>query len=129
MHITKITKWDVVRDFVNMWLKEKTIYCNHCDADYVKGMPPCCDKPQYGDNLKFTMELVQALKDIRKSRDNEFGSNKTNTMRWGVSLPPRLYHDLDRLFKVQYGEKLFDNQKQMREFARKFPEFRVPERI
>lgn len=128
-NINKITKWDLTRDFVNLWLKEPTMYCNNCDTDYIPNTPPCCEKVQLGNNMQHTTSLVKALKEIRETRINQFASTKTNTIRWGVSLPPRLYHDLNRYFKLNFGHKLFDNQKNMRQFAKKFPEFKVPERI
>jgi len=128
-NINKITKWDLARDFTNTWLRDPTLYCNNCDCDYSPVVPKCCDNPQIGDNLKHTYSLVRALKDIRATRENEFAANKSKTMRWGISLPPRLYHALDRYFMTTMGEKLFVNQYQMRQFAKKFPEFKVPERI
>lgn len=128
-NINKITKWDLARDFINTWLKDPTLYCNNCDNDYSKVCPKCCDNPQMGDNLKHTYSLIQALKDIRATRANEFAANKSKTMRWGLSLPPRLYHALNRYFLTTQGTKLFDNKKEMHQFAKKFPQFKVPEKI
>ena len=128
-NVNVLTKWDLARDFINTWLRDTTLYCNNCDHNYSPVIPKCCDNPQIGDNLKHTHSLIQALKDIRATRENDFASNKSKTMRWGISLPPRLYHALDKYFFTTRGERLFDNLAEMRQFAKKFPQFKVPERI
>jgi len=50
-------------------------------------------------------------------------------MRFGVSIPPRLLHDLGNYFMKMYNEKLFDTQEELRSFMKEFPAFSIPERI
>ncbi len=117
-----------LRELTNLWLKDTNLYCNNCDADYFKGMP-CCDKPQIGNNLQHTSSLVKTLKDIRETRYSATGATPSKNMRWGVSLPPRLYHLLEAYCRKNFGHKLFQTQKHMRNFMKEMPEFKVPEKI
>jgi len=121
-------KWKVARDFVNLWLKDGTVYCNTCGSNYIKGVP-CCDDPCVGRNIDITKAVIEQNKDLRATRKNDFASDKKKTIRFGVSLPPKLYSDLERFFQREWHEKLFNNPKEMRDFAREMPMFSIPKKI
>lgn len=121
-------KWGVVRNLINLWLKDPQLYCGNCDSDYYPNHPKCCDEPIIGDNWKFCKDIVEALKDRRKELRNEYAAIKTMTFRSTVSLPKRLLYFLDKYFKDKHS-KLFENQKEVRQFMRRFPQFRMPIKI
>jgi len=125
----KGSKWDAVRGFINLWLKDKTLYCNYCGKTFVKTEFPCCENPQVGRNIDHTRGVIKQNKELQKTRRNEFASNESNTMRLAASLPPRLYLDLDKAFKDQYNIRLFDNKTDLHEFAREFPMFCIPRKV
>ena len=66
------------------------LHCNHCEKD----MFLCCENPQIGNNKDHTYALVKQNKELSKESMNEYASNKTKTMRMGISIPPRLFRDL-----------------------------------
>ena len=101
------------------------LHCKNCDAEIWQ----CCENPQIGTNKDHTYALIKQNKEMAKNRLRDTASNETKTMRWGISLPPRLYHALDRYFEVSFKEKLFNDKKQMHEFMRKFKQFCIPERV
>ena len=123
-------KWEAARNFINLWLTDQTVYCNNCgsdfDANYWK-YEPCCDNPQLGRNFDHTYGLFKQNKLRRESLKNLYGSTDGKDMRHCLSLPPRLLSSLEGFFKG-YGEKLFNNDKELQEFMNKFPQFRVPEK-
>lgn len=121
-------KWTAAHAIINVWLKDKTIYCGDCDADYKKEFFPCCDEPILGTNYEHTKAIVEALKDAQKNLVNEYASNKKKTFRSTVKLPKRLYNMLDRYYK-KHNTRLFENEIEMRQFARKFKQFCVPIRV
>lgn len=123
-------KWDALHAFINTWLKDPTYYCNTCDQDYKPHLGQCCDDPQIGTNYSITSAVVKQNKEMAKTRRNAFASNASNTMRWGISLPPRLYHSANRYFK-QHGYKkgLFEDDADIKSFMRKFKAFRIAERV
>jgi len=129
MFIKTADKWEAIRAFINMWLKDKTLYCNACGDAYYKELFPCCDTPQIGTNLDHVKGVIEQNKIRRAECRDDHAANKTNTMRWGVSLPSRLYQDLERYCQKTNNQKLFENPKEMRTFARKFKIFAIPERI
>jgi len=99
--------------------------CEHC----LKSVFQCCDNPQIGNNKDHTYALIRQNKELRKERVNAHGANKTKTMRYGLSLPPRLFQDLRAYFKRLYNEKLFATKEDMRKFMKAFPAFSIPEKI
>ena len=101
------------------------LQCKHCGAEIWQ----CCENPQIGNNKDHTYALIKQNKEMLKIADNEFSSNQTKTMRLGLSLPPRLFNDLGLYFQKMYNEKLFDEKKDLREFMKRFPAFRVAEKI
>jgi len=125
-------KMKAIRAFINTWLKDVTWYCNHCGQNFDAKLfehESCCDNPQIGRNRDHTMGLVNQNKRLQEDRLNDFASNETKTMRWGISIPPRLMSDLERYFKVNYEEKLFNNIGELRQFMQEFPQFRVAKKI
>ena len=129
MLVKTTNKWILARAFINTWLKDQTWYCNNCDKDYSKFNYPCCENPQIGRNIDHTKGLFKENRMIKNTRKNEFASTKKKTLRWGVSLPPRLHFALDRYFRSLSDEKLFNNNKELHEFMRRFPEFTIPDKI
>lgn len=125
---------DAIRAFINMWLKDPTWYCNNCGKKYGLGLSPkppfnCCTEPQVGRNIDHTKGIIKQNAEIRKSRKNDFASNNTKDMRWGVSLPPTLIHDLEKYFRKTYDEKLFENREELHKFMKEFPAFRTCTRV
>jgi len=125
MLIKTTDKWLAANALINTWLKDKTIYCGNCDADYDEKFFPCCDEPILETNYEHTKAIVEAIKDQKKELLNDYASNKKKTFRSTVKLPRRLYGVLDRYYK-NHGTKLFENDFEMRQFARKFKQFKVP---
>jgi hypothetical protein len=86
---------------INVWLKDPAKYCNTCGEPWKE--VKCCE--------------------------NQYGSNKTKTMRSLVSIPTGLYYMLDG-FKRQNGQKgLFQEPGEDVWFAKKFKWSAIPERI
>jgi hypothetical protein len=127
---TTNNKWLALKAFINgIWLKDQNYYCNYCGRDYVKGEPSCCENPQIGRNIDHCRGLIKQNKEIQNSRLRETASNETKTMRWGISIPPRLYHDAEQYFKKQHNEKLFNDNKELRAFMKEFKCFTIPSKI
>ena len=122
-------RWEAAHAFINTWLKDQSKYCNNCGADYFPDLPYCCEKPQVGRNVDHTVGLIKQNAELRKMSRNVHASNETKTMRWGVSLPPRLFQALNSYFQQHLGHKLFAEKKDLREFAKRFKAFSIPERI
>lgn len=99
--------------------------CENCK----KLVYQCCENPQIGNNKDHTYALIKQNKELKKESANEFASNETNTMRYGISIPPRLFKDLGDYFKKMYDQKLFGDKEDMRKFMKAFPAFSIPERI
>lgn len=123
-----------LKAFMSEWLKDETQYCNYCGSIYAE--PPegivwdkCCDKPHIGTNLIFLYMLIQENKELRESRNNKFASNLDKSMRWGISITPRLLHDLEEYSINTLKEPLWKDKVEMDEFMRTFPEFRICEEV
>lgn len=139
-HISKVmnkklnltqSKIQAIRAFINLWLSDNTIYCNSCGDIFNAEMwqhGPCCENPQIGRNLDHAMYVMKIVKEKKRDSLNRYGSNKNMTMRSCVSLPARLLRDLETYFRG-YGEKLFNNDKEMQDFMRAFPQFTNCEEI
>jgi hypothetical protein len=128
IHDSEKGKWAVVRNLINAWLKDPTLYCGNCDSDYYPNHPPCCEEPVIGDNWKFCKDIVEAVKDRKKNLNNEYAADKKMTLRATITLPKRLLFVLEKFFAGK-KEKLFDNRKEMHQFMRRFPQFRMPIKI
>lgn len=122
-------KWEALQAFINMWLQDKRYYCNHCGKDLIEGVPECCENPQVGRNLDHTRGLIKQNKEMQTTRKNTLASTADKSMRWGVSMPPKLYMDANNYFRKMYKEKLFQDKKELREFMKQFPQFCIPEDI
>jgi len=125
---TESGKWSEVRGIINTWLKDPTLYCGTCDSDYYPNHPACCEDPLIGDNWKFCKDIIEAIKDKKKNLKNEYAANNKLTFRSSLSLPSRLLFILEKHFKNK-GVKLFENQKELRQFMRYFPQFRCPIKV
>lgn len=122
-------KWEAAQAFIATWLKDEMYYCNNCDADYDPYLFPCCENPQVGRNLDHMYGLIKQNKEMQKTRINEYASTKKKQLRWGISIPPRLFFALEAYFRKTADQKLFENTKELHSFMRKFKQFTIPEKI
>lgn len=122
-------KWKLAKAYINTWLKDKTKYCNNCNTTYSKSTFPCCKNPQLGNNMFHTKAVIDQNKEIRQTRRNQYASDEGKNLRWGISLPPRLYGDLRKYFKNECNEKLFRDDKDVKNFMKNFPQFRIPKKM
>jgi len=115
-------KIDASRAIINTWLKDPTIYCNHCglDSKYFLVEESCCETPQIGRNIDHMKGGIRQNKILREIAKNDYGSNQDKTMRFAVSMPPRLLMTLEKYFDG-HNEKLFNNQKELHDFMKAFP--------
>lgn len=125
-------KETALKAFIAEWAKDTTLYCNYCGNIYVKAPEgcveePCCDRSQIGDNKTFLYHLIVENKRIRETRANIYASDKDKNFRLGISLTPRLLHDLEQYSMNTLKEPLFKNQSEMNDFMRSFPELRTCE--
>ena len=123
-----------IRAFIHEWLKDDTRYCNGCGTVFVEppegcAYDPCCDKVHIGANLTFLWMLIQENKQLKESRANAYASNQKMTMRWGLSMTPRLLHDLEQYSMNTLKEPLFKDSNEMSDFMKAFPQFRVCEKV
>ena len=123
-----------IRAFINEWIKDTTLFCNNCGSVYVpppKGVEeyPCCDNVQIGTNAQVLYWLIQENKMIRETRANQYASDKNKTMRWGMSMPPRLMHDIEEYCINTLREPFLDTPQEMNDFMKAFPVFRTCEVI
>ena len=142
MFVKTTNRWDAIRAFVNEWLKDPSLYCNNCMMPYKENpVGPCCDDPFIVNNHLACELVAKQNAEIKKTRNNEFGSNKNHSLRWGASIPPKLIFDVERYLKkcaieqgydpVQEG-KLFRTKyfkKDLRRFLKTFPAFSIPEKV
>jgi len=125
MGLTTTSKMAAIHSFINKWLKEAFYYCNNCGEQWDESThiyESCCENPQFGKNIDHCKGLIEQNKDTRRTRLKDTGANADNTWRSAVSIPPRLYADLEVFFN-QYGEKLFNDNRDLRTFMHEFPEF------
>ena len=127
-------KETAIRSFINLWAKDTTLYCSTCGSIYTKppeGIPdePCCEKPQLGTNLQHLYWVIKENQMIRKTRLNQYASNKDKTIRWALAMPPRLLHDLEQYSLNTLKEPFLRDNGEMNDFARSFPQFRTCEVI
>lgn len=114
---------------INIWLKDKTIYCNECGKTYTSYVNECVDPMcggfQIGTNFDHCRGVIKQNKELAKTRLNDFGSNHDKNIRWGLSLPPSLFNVLDNFKKVHNQPGLFKEDGEIVWFMKKFPQFRV----
>lgn len=118
-----------IKSFIVNWLKDPTEYCNNCGQNYHPNLYPCCDNPQRGNNKIYLQALVMQNAEKKKHLANQYAANKTMTMRHGVSILPRLLEDLETYFRINYNEKLWNDDKELKSFMRSFPMFCIPDKI
>lgn len=120
-----------IKSFITTWLKDERFYCNNCGEDWnpvIHTYESCCENPQFGRNIDHCKGLIEQNKQARAEQLKETGATKSNTWRACLSIPPRLYSDLERFFGG-YGEKLFNDNNEMRAFMKEFPQFRSCNKI
>ena len=128
--IIKTDKRDeAIHAIINVWLKDKTPYCNNCNENYPGEYFPCCENPQVGRNMDHCRGLINQNKEFQKTRLNSYASTADKTLRWGASLPPRLYLYLNSYCKENGEDGLFNEKYDVIWFAKKFPQFAIPERL
>ena len=123
MTFVKLTnKTDAARAVINTWLKDQTLYCNNCntDAKYILAGGSCCENPQIGRNIDHMMGGIKQNKTIRETAQNEFGSTEDKSLRYAVSMPPRLLMTLEQYFE-DHNDKLFNDNKELHDFMKAFP--------
>lgn len=124
------SKWTAVRSYINTWLKDPEVYCNTCGFPYFAcATEPCCENPQYGNNLQHMRGLVRQNMETKKLLDKDTGANKSNTFRFAVSILPKLLEDLEDYFEKNYQEKLWNNDRELKQFMRKFPELTICRKV
>lgn len=122
-------KEDALKAAINTWLKDSTKYCNECNEDYNPTTFPCCEKPMILDNLQATQLIIRQNKLTQESRANDFAQTQDKSMRWGVSMPPRLYYMLERYVKAHGDKGLFVEKDDITWFMKKFPQFKIPKKV
>ena len=124
-----------VRSLINTMLKDQARYCNHCGENYVKELYPCCEEARAGNHavgrhIDHCRGVIKDNKRLRQSRLNRYGSTGDKSLRWTLALPPKFLMELEMMWKkIDNGNKLFENQKDVRDFMREFPAFKVCEVI
>ena len=130
-------KIDAAKAYINTWLKDPTMYCNHCGRDFKpevvdsgKGVyyDACCENPQIGRNADHTKAVVEQNKEDKKYLLKETGATANDSIRYGLSLPPRLYADLKKYF-FAHEQTFLDTPKELHKFMREFPQFSMANKI
>ena len=57
---------------------------------------------------------------IREMAKNDYGASEDKTMRFAVSMPPRLLMTLEDYFD-KHGDKLFNDKHELHAFMKAFP--------
>ncbi len=73
------------------------------------------------EEMKAQLELIATL---RRLQYNKFASSKSNSLRWGISLPTGLLITIKKFYPEVFAEK-----KEMEKFMRKFRGFTVCQKI
>ena len=127
-------KETAIRDFIDKWVKEPTVYCNGCGTIYEEPpegqkWTPCCENVLLGTNLMFLYWLIQENKMIRETRFNKYASNKDKTFRMKLSMTPRLMHDIEAYCVNTLHEPFLKDDQELNDFCRAFPQFKTCEVI
>lgn len=130
MLIKTNNKWEAIRAFINLWLKEKTLYCNWCGAVWNdSNTQVCCERPQIGTNWEHTREIIKQNRRRRQQAKNSYGSTDDKSMRVAISMPPKLLMDLEAYVKMTGNGKLFNNPAELISFMKEFKSFCVPAEV
>jgi len=120
-----------IKAFINTWLKDDTLYCatcgEHWNADYHK-FDSCCNDPKFGRNADHIRAIAKQNKETIELQANDTGTTEDKSIRYGASIPPKLYRDLEAYFK-SHGEKFLETPKELHEFLKEFPVFKVCEKV
>ena len=122
------TRQSAIRALINVWLKLPIKCCTMCGKDYYGGEVNCCDNPVICTNAVAYKQFLREIRDIKKSRGNQYASNKDRTMRLGLSIPANLYLFLDMSMRRLYNERLITEEFNMFWLMKNFPQFQVPEK-
>lgn len=120
-------KWDAAYDLLNLLLKDNEKYCNMCGATWKN--KPCCESPQIGTNYEHLQAVVKQNKTKIQINENACGTNKSNTMRSAISMPPVLYQEWCKAFETLYGEKLFKTPSDLHTCMKRMPFLCTCERV
>jgi len=120
-------KYKELRQFINSWLTNQAVYCNNCGLPFYG--ENCCEHPEIGKNFDHCWAVIVQNKARQKLNYNDMATNRSKTMRLGLSMPPSLLNALERFWKTKTGHKLFENKKDIRGFAKAFPMFAIMEKI
>ena len=131
MLIKTKNKEDAYRAIINVWLKDQTLYCNNCGKEFrpERDNPMCCDMPHIGKNIDHCKGIIDQNKELMKTRKNDFASTKGKDIRWGLSLPISLFYTIDSWKKGQGMKGLFMDDGEITWFMKKFPCFRIANRV
>lgn len=123
-------KWEALHAVINKWLKDPTKYCNTCGKVYFPETGVCCEDPQICTNWEVCLAIKEQNRLHRESLANDFGAVKeTKQMRWGVSIPPSLYHTLTGYMKQHGHKSVFEEKSDLNKFMRKFPIFTIAKKV
>lgn len=117
------------RAAINTWLKDRTPYCIACDERYRKGIR-CCNDMQIYTNWSYTQTIISQNLARREMQNDDFGGmvGHPKDIRIGLSMPTALYNYLDG-FEKMHQRRFMADKKDLRWFARKFPQFCIVKRI
>lgn len=127
MLVTKGSREDAIHAMINTWLKFPFKSCGVCGK--IADGEACCDKPFIGTNWDIMRQFLRDQHNVRSSRSNKWASNTKKTQRWLLSFPPGLLEFLERSMMRNYEEKLFTSEHSTAWFAKKFPQFSIPEEV
>lgn len=129
------SKMKATRAFINMWLKDPTLFCVNCGKRYFRRIDkhgkihPCCNEPRIIDNWQRTSEFIAANNDTRATLVNEFACSESKAMRWSIRMPAELMRALQKYFHKEYDEEFLVDVKEGRQFMKEFPQFCIASRI
>ncbi len=131
MLIQTKSREDAYRAIINVWLKDKALYCNNCGKSFnpLKDSPLCCEEPHIGKNIDHCKGLVDQNKARTSTRKNQYASVQDKTIRWGISMPIGLFYVIDNWKTSQGKPGLFKEKGELHWFMKTFKAFRIPEKV
>lgn len=124
--ISEDFKLKKAREFINLYLKDPTLFCKCCGAKYDGTV--CCEDPYIVDNMRDVMDYISANKETKSKLLNKFGSTKNKHMRFSIRMPKQLMRALQNMFR-QYNEDFLVEVDEAEKFMREFPQFSIAESI
>lgn len=124
-------KWEALHAVINTWLKDQRKYCNNCGQTFQPELGACCADMAIGTNFDVTLAIKRQNQIAREGLANDHASMKEHKqMRWGVSIPPDLFHTLDNYMKAHGHKKgLFETPSDLNKFMKKFPMFAIARKV